>query len=104
MALRIRWKAAGKWAAIVIVGLLALQQRPKLLKPPATPTVPADVGLPHGVRPVRLPSAQVTEQGLPRRKLGRVVSGRGVPRRPKAAEGKAANRRARRPSARSSAK
>jgi hypothetical protein len=70
---RIRWKAAGKVAAIAVGGLLALQVLPGLLKPPAPPPLGADVGLPQvEVRPQAEPPPPPLSSAPKPRKRGRL--------------------------------
>jgi len=99
MRLRVQWGAALKWGAIALGALLALRVVPTLLEPPAPGPLPPDVGLPRvAVQPLE------PKLRRPRRRLGRVVSGGGVLRRAKSAEGKVSSRRPLGPGARSRAK
>ena len=111
MRVRIRWSQAGLALLGVAAVLLALRVAPSFLKAPAPAPLPADVGLPR----VEARSEPVVSElrgdaisdgdsrSGSQRRLGRVVSGGGARRRAEASEGKAAQRRARRPIPRRSA-
>jgi len=58
--MRVRWRSAGRVAAVAAVGLSALQVLPGLLKPPQAPPLAADVGLPRPV-PAREPAVEIRE-------------------------------------------
>src|SRR4051812_44404580 len=60
--MRVRWTSAGKFAAAAVGVLLALQALPALLKPPAPPPLPPDVGLPRTVPGERPPDPSELHQ------------------------------------------
>ena len=96
--LRIRWSIAGRVVLIAVIGLLALS----LLRPPAPPPVPADVGLPK-VAVTQPQREAVRPQAMTDPNLGRVVSGGDDRLRAEASEGRARAHSPNRPSARRSA-
>jgi hypothetical protein len=79
--MRIRWDAAAKWAALAIVCLVGLHALSSLLRPPAPPPLPADVGLPHvqvkpNARPARLGSLSAGASSSSRTAEGRAGDGK----------------------------
>lgn len=71
-AIRIRWRALGKVAAIAVAAVAVLQALPKLLQPPAPAPLARDVGL-QGIEVERRPAKRVeflshTESKSPRRR------------------------------------
>src|SRR5262249_52984059 len=101
--MRVRWSMAGRVLLAAGVVLLALRAAPALLKPPAPPPLPADVGLPRvAVAPPR--REPVRSRAMANANLGRGGSGGEGRRRAGAAEGRVRAHKPRHPSARDSAK
>jgi hypothetical protein len=68
---RIRWRAAGRGAAIVIVALVVLRVVPGLLRAPQPPPLGRDVGLPKASPPPIDPVREVTKQAAQHHKSSR---------------------------------
>src|SRR3954452_20135979 len=111
MRVRIRWSQAGMVLLGVVVVVLALRGAPSFLNPPAPAPLPADVGLPRVEARSEPVVSELRGDGISdggpksgsKGRLERGVSGGGGRRRAEASEGRATQRRARRPFPRRSA-